>query len=226
MKRIRIAAVLLLVCLAGQAMAIDRDECEQRIHKLMDKFNEMQAKPDKAVPADVLCKAEGIILIDRTRAGFLFSYQGGDGIALVRDARSHRWGPAAFVNGSEASVGLAGGGEQNFFVILLMNRDSIRMVRDSNFEFGGEVTGTAGSTTGGQKGTTSSTDPSVMVYVDSTGFYGGASVKGDSINPDMPANAACYGPRVTMQQILTGGQIKPTDATQELIHQLDLSGNR
>jgi hypothetical protein len=46
------------------------------------------------------------------------------------------------------------------------------MVRDSNFEFGGEARGTAGDSSGGAKGTNNSSNPVVLAYDDSKGFFG------------------------------------------------------
>src|SRR3989442_4711498 len=43
------------------------------------KFVALQQKPDKRIPAETLRKARGIVLMERTKAGFLFAYQGGNG---------------------------------------------------------------------------------------------------------------------------------------------------
>ena len=44
-------------------------------------------------PAETLRKAQGIILLDRTKAGFLFAYQGGGGVAMVKDAKQGQMEP-------------------------------------------------------------------------------------------------------------------------------------
>jgi lipid-binding SYLF domain-containing protein len=41
--------------------------------------------PDRRIPADVLSKACGIVLLDRTKAGFGFAYQGGGGKRARKD---------------------------------------------------------------------------------------------------------------------------------------------
>ena len=63
----------LLVGLTAPALAIDKAEVDKRIHLLTAKFEEMQAKPDKRIPAENLRKAQGIIMLDRTKAGFIFA---------------------------------------------------------------------------------------------------------------------------------------------------------
>src|SRR6267143_2488500 len=72
---------LLLLGLALPGLAADRDNLDRQIRTLTDKFEAMQAKPGKAIPPEVLRNAQGIILLDGTRAGFLFAYQhaGGTG---------------------------------------------------------------------------------------------------------------------------------------------------
>ena len=76
------------------ARAVDQADLDKRIRTLTTKFEEMQAKPDKRIPAENLRKAQGIILLDRTKAGFIFAYQGGGGLAMVKDAKSGQLEPA------------------------------------------------------------------------------------------------------------------------------------
>ena len=147
MKTSLITAVLLLG-LVSSALAIDKEHLDGRIKRMMQKLEAMQEKPDKAIPAETFKKARGIIIMERTRAGVVFAFMSGKGIALVRNGKTNKWGPAGFVEGSEASLGAQMGGESSLWVICLMTTNSIRMVRDSNFEFGGEARGTAGASSG------------------------------------------------------------------------------
>ncbi len=178
-------------------------------------------KPDKRITPENLRKAKGIVLLDRTKAGFLFAYQGGSGAAMVRDAKSGDWGPPAFLKASEASLGFQIGGQQSFIVILLMNTNAIQMVTQGNFKFGGEASGTAGTASGGAEGAFSDTEPLVLVYSDREGLYGGAAIKGDAISPDADANLAYYGQYLTSAEILLEGKVKPSDAAKELAKKLD-----
>ncbi len=219
MKTSLIVAVLLLG-LAGSALAIDKEHLDGRIKRMMDKLAAMQEKPDKAIPADTFKKAKGIIIMERTRAGVVFAFMSGKGVAMVRN-KSGKWGPGAFVSGSEASLGAQIGGESSLYVLFLMTTNSIRMVRDSNFEFGGEARGTAGDSSGGAKGTSNSSDPVVLAYDDSHGFFGGVSVKGDSINPDADANLKYYGETYTMKEIISGEKVKPTPVMIDMAKKLD-----
>ena len=211
-----IIAGLLLLCFAGSALALDKAELDNRIRKLSLKFDALQAKPDKRVPAEILSKAQGIIFLDRTKAGFLFAFQGGSGVAMVKEPKTDQWSPSAFLNASEASLGFQIGGQQSFIVILLMSTNATRMLTDSKFDFGGEARGTAGDSSAGAEGNFSSTEQPVLIYSDHQGLYGGAAIKGGAISFDLNANLAYYNQAVSMQDILFDKRVKPTQAATDL----------
>src|SRR5436190_13035250 len=143
---------LLLAGFAASAIGVEKTELDNRMRTLTAKFEALQLKPDKSVPAENLRKARGIVLLDRTKAGFLFAYQGGSGVALVRDPKTDQWGAASFVAANEASLGFQIGGEKSFFVILLMNTNATRLLTEPNFSFGGEARGTAAENSAGTEG--------------------------------------------------------------------------
>ena len=230
MKTIMLGLVLL--GFAGTALAIDRTELDHRVRKLMVKLEDMQIKPDKMIPAETLRKARGIILLDRTKAGFIFAFQGGNGIAMVRDPKTEKWGPVAFLAANEGSLGFQVGGEKAFYVILLMNTNATRILSDPNFEFGGEARGTAGDASAGAEGKVSAHEASVLVYSDRKGLFGGVSLKAGSIAPDDDANHVYYGEYLSMNDILFDGKAKPTATSNELAKRIsdfskssDLSNN-
>jgi lipid-binding SYLF domain-containing protein len=208
--------VLFVLGFASPLFALDKVELDKRMRTLADKFEAMQAKPDKRIPAETLRKAQGVVLLDRTKAGFLFAYQGGSGVALLKQPDSAQWSAAAFVAANEASLGFQIGGEQNFFVILLMNTNAIRLLTEPNFEFGGEARGTAGESTSGVGGTVSSRDEPVLVFNDRTGLYGGAAVKGGAVSPDDKANQIYYGQFLTMKEILIDRKVQPSETATAL----------
>jgi SH3 domain-containing YSC84-like protein 1 len=131
-----IILVLTLLSFISPGLAIDQTGLDERIRLLTTKFEAMQQQPDKRIPADVLKKAQGIILLDCTKAGFGFAYQGGNGVAMVKDA-SGNWSPAAFLSATEASLGFQIGGEQNFYVILLITTNTTHALTGSTIDFGG-----------------------------------------------------------------------------------------
>jgi lipid-binding SYLF domain-containing protein len=212
---------LFVLCLSTAAYGVDKAELDDRIRSLTAKFTDMQQKTDKRVPAETLKKARGIILLDRTKAGFIFAYQGGSGVAMVRDPKTDKWGAPLFLAGKEASLGLQVGGEQSFFVILMMNTNATRMLTEANYDFGGEASGTAGNESSGVSGTVNKDEKSVLVYDDKEGLFGGAAVKGSAVSPDKDANKAYYGQTMAATDILFHSKEKPSPAIEDLVKKIN-----
>jgi len=212
---------LMIMGLAGAALAIEPADLDHRIRELTGKFEMLQSQGDKKIPADVLRRAQGVILLDRTKAGFLFAYEGGGGVALVRNAKTDSWSPAAFLGASEASLGFQIGGEQDFYVILLMSADANRILTEPNFKFGGEARGTAGETSAGHEGKITTPVQPVLIYDSRKGLYGGATVQGGAVTPDDKANRIYYGELVSMRDILFDHKVQPTEAAGNLAAKLN-----
>jgi SH3 domain-containing YSC84-like protein 1 len=210
---------LLLLGLAGPALAVDRAGLDERIRTLTGKFEALQAQPDKRVPADVLRKAQGIILLDTTKAGFVFAFQGGDGVAMVKDKWGN-WSPAAFLNKKEGSFGFQAGGQRNFFVILLMNTNATRGLLKPAVEFGGEAQGTAGNNSSKAEGKFVSPLQSVVVYDDNDGFYAGAALKTGALAPATDDNKVYYGQPTSMSDILFDKKLEPTQPAFDLAQKI------
>ena len=202
-----------------------KKQWDDRIYSLAANFETLQRQPDKCIPADVLRRAQGIILLDRTRAGFVFAYQGGGGVALARDPKTGAWSPTALLKANEASLGFQIGAEQNFFVILLMNSNASRFLTDPSFEFGGEARGTAGDATAGASGTVSGSERPVLVYNIRLGLYGGAAIKAGAVTPDEESNRNYYGQFVTMKDILYDHKVQPTPAAAYLAAKISAYAN-
>lgn len=217
---------LILLGFATSTFALDKAELDHRIRKLTAKFDSMQSNPEKRVPADNLRQAKGVILLDRTKAGFIFAYQGGGGVALVKDPKTESWSPAAFVSANEASLGFQIGGEKAFYVILLMHTNAVRMLTEAKIDFAGEARGTAGDSSAGAEGKISITEHPVLVYDDRVGLYGGAAIKGGAISADDEANRVYYDQYVTLRDILFDNKVKVTDSASELAKRLTKHSNK
>ena len=210
----KIALTLVLLSFAASTRAIDKAELEQRIHLLTSEFEALVKK--NVIPTENLKRAKGIVLLDRTKAGFLFAYQGGAGVALVKDARSDQWSPAAFLNANEASLGFQIGAQHVFVVILLMDTNATRLITEPNLEFGGEAEGTANNSSAGVDGRITAGPQSVLIYDERKGLYGGVSLKGGAIASDSGANRIYYGQAATMKEILFDKKVKSTEAVSAL----------
>jgi lipid-binding SYLF domain-containing protein len=211
---------LILLSFATSTFAVEKAELDHRIRKLTARFESMQSHPDRRVPPDLLRQAKGVILLDCTKAGFIFAYQGGNGVALVRDLKTESWSPTAFIRAKEASLGIQIGGEKDFYAILLMHTNAVQMLTETRIDFAGEARGTAGGSSAGEEGKISLTEHPVLVYDNRAGLFGGAAIKGGAISADDEANRVYYDAYVTLQDILFDKKVKATDSASELARKL------
>lgn len=207
--------------LAGSAFALDRATLDNRIQSLTSKFSDMQQNPATRVPAANLAAAHGIILLDRTHGAFFVGGHGGNGVVLTRDA-SGNWSPAGFVTSGGASLGPQIGGGKDFLVVLLNSPDAVQKLKQSNIDFGVQASATGGSQHVGAE-TTFQSQPPLMIYSMRNGLYAGASIKGGTIKADNSANAVYYGHPVSMDGILFGHQVTPSETEAALIAKIDES---
>jgi len=204
-----------MLSLAGSVQAASREELDSRIRALTVKFDDMQKDPGSRIPADVLRKAKGIILINLTKGGFVFAVQTGGGVAMVRN-KSDEWSPVAFIRSNEGSFGFQAGGEQSFCVLVLMNTNATAQLAKPTVNFGGVARGTAGDNSSGADGNFDSPNQSVLVYARRSGLYGGVAFKGGGLSADRSANEAYYGKPVTLSDILFDRKVEPTETATEL----------
>jgi len=216
---------LLLLGFVSPVLAVDRAELDDRIRMLTGKFEALQAQPDKRIPVDVLRKAQGIILLDTTKAGFMFAFQGGDGVAMVKDKWGN-WSPVAFLNRNEGSFGFQAGGEQNFYVILLMTTNATRVLLKPAIDFGAEAQGTAGDNSSRTEGKIVAPFQSVLVYDEHNGFYGGVAFKNGALVPNDNDNQVYYGQYVSMREILFDKKLEATPAAVHLAEKIKTSSKK
>jgi lipid-binding SYLF domain-containing protein len=205
---------LALVVVAGSAAAQTRSELDNRVRKIMTRLESLQSQSDVAIPAGKLKKAVGIILMERTKGGFIFGYEQGSGVAMVKDEEG-KWSPISFMTSHEGSFGAQVGGKNTFSVVLLMNDAAKERLVQSKVKFGGEAAGTAGESSGSTNENPTEDAP-VLVYGASSGVYGGATVQAGSVAADDKANQAYYGEFHTSKEILFEAKVEPSETAVEL----------
>jgi len=211
---------LILSGLATAAMAIDPGELDNRISTLSDKFEAFQHRPDHGIPAETLRQAQGVILLQTVKGGLVFGYQGGKGVAMVKDAKLGQWSPAAFMKADQGSFGAQIGEEQNFYVILLMTTNATWRLIDPKIEFGAGAGGTANDSTSGVQ-TKTPADQDVIVYNDRVGLYGGAVVKAGGISSDAEADRVYYGNDLSVRDILFDHKVQASTTETRLVDKLN-----
>ncbi|MFV1994359.1 MAG: lipid-binding SYLF domain-containing protein [Verrucomicrobiales bacterium] len=213
-----------LAVLSPDALAEDVTKLDVRIRQSGDYLDLLQANRAKAIPARVLAKAEAIVIMRQYKVGFVIGAKGGSGVALVRNKKTRRWSPPAFVNAGEGSVGWQIGGEKSDSVILFMDQKGMEALNGGAFKLGVDVSAAAGPVAGGGQANFDNIREPVLVYANTKGLYAGASIQGGGAAPDGKANMAYYG--MNMKGVHLSGKAKLTPSGQNLINKIEAYSKR
>ena len=198
-----ISLVLLVFALAVPAQKKTRLEDSTRHATAAAKvFTEIMNVRDKAIPKELLDKAEAIAVFPGViKAAFIIGGRGGQGV-ISRRTR-YGWSAPAFFNLSGGSFGAQIGAQKNDYVFLIMNEDGVKGLLEDKFEMGGEAGVVAGPVGREVAASTNTTlDAGILSYSRSKGAFIGAALKGVVISPDNDLNEAVYGKKAT--EMLTG----------------------
>ena len=206
--RLRALAVLLTTLAAAalpSAQPADSDEA-RRLREATTVFNEVMAVPDKAIPASVLAKAEGIAVFPSTvKGGFIVGGMRGRGVLSARMAET--WSPPTFMTMTGGSFGLQIGGEAVDVVLVIMDRRGLENFLRNQFKFGANAAAAAGPVgRDAQASTDLQLRAEILSYSRSRGLFAGLVVNGATVRADRDANERFYGkrldgPQVTLQNM-------------------------
>jgi lipid-binding SYLF domain-containing protein len=178
-------------------------EAREQANKATKVFRQIMSVPDKAIPKELLDKAEAVAVFpDVIKAGFLLvGGRGGRGVISRRIPGG--WSAPAFFNLGGGSIGPQLGASSTDFVLLFMNEDAVKGLLEDKFEIGGEGSIAAGPVGRAASASTNLTlDAGILSYSRSKGLFAGLELKGVVINPDNKDNQAIYG--MDAKELLTG----------------------
>ena len=187
------------------------DSCEAILQDLQGNFK-------TAVPADVLRRAKGIVIVNQFQAGFIFGIKDGYAVAMARRPNG-KWSVPAFLRTGELSFGLQAGGKSVTAVYLLMDESAARLLFKNKFNLGAEAKANAGVRAAERESVTSSirTEPSVLIYTASEGLYLGAAIKTGYMSPDNEANRLFYSSSNRLPELLFSDWVTPPEETHFLM---------
>lgn len=205
---------LLLVCSAALAGGKRSDEV-QRLNRATEVFAEIMKTPDKAIPDDLLDKAECIVIVPGLKKGALgFGGKYGKGVVMCRKSNRGGWTAPLFMAVEGGSVGFQIGFSQSDVVLLVMNRKGIDKLIGDKFTLGADATVAAGPV--GRNATAQTNvrmDAEILGYSRSKGLFAGVSLEGATLRPDKDDNGDFYGKEVEPRAVLLDGSVEmPTEA--------------
>lgn len=214
-----------LFCLAALTAALSlraevkRSKLIERIDTAEAILQDLQSSTKTAIPADVLRRARGIVVINQVQAGLFFGVKDGYAIALVRRPNG-RWSVPAFLNTGEASFGLQAGVKALNTVMVIMDDPTARLLLNRRVNFGAEVKAVAGVRAAEAEKVTSPipNGANVLVYTLKEGYYLGAAFKTGYMAPNEEANRTFYNSNNKMPELLYSDWVQPPTEAQFLIN--------
>ena len=187
----------------------------ERLDDSASLFSEIMSTPDRAIPQDLLEKANCIVLVpDLKKAAFGVGGKYGRGFALCRAADGTGWGPPAAIRIEGGSIGLQIGISSTDVVMLIMNQRGMRRLSSSKFTIGADASAAAGPV---GRSVSAQTDAfvsaEILSWSRSKGAFAGVSIDGATLRNDLDENEILYGQRWTSKQILGSGAKMPGAAS-------------
>jgi lipid-binding SYLF domain-containing protein len=206
-----------LALLLASTLFVRAADLDQRIHNATRILEQRQGSADP-IPAEILQNAKGIAICTILKGGIGIGGQGGEGIVMIRHTPTAGgapvWrAPSAF-NISGASIGAQLGFSSISYIIVLNSERAIgQFVGSGKTKWDATATGTAGNDTGVETESTRDLERrDVLVYRDSGGIFGGATLGGSSIEVKNAINQEAYGEHIHVRDILEGRVTPPENA--------------
>ncbi len=191
----------------------DRAKEVQRLKESTEVFTEIMAIPEKAVPTELLDRAECIAIVpSMKKGGFVVGGHYGKGVVTCRNA-ARQWGPPSMLTVEGGSFGLQIGGQAIDLVMLIMNKKGRNFLVKDKFTLGADASAAAGPV---GRAASAETDAAmraeILTYSRARGLFAGVTLKGAVVKPDKDGNRDLYGREVPARTILDGGAPTPAEA--------------
>ena len=198
----------------GASLLCAQSDAPKRLQAAADSFKEVMGTPDKAIPQDLLNKAQCIVIVpDLKKGAFIVGAKYGRGFVACRKKDGVGWTSPAAVRVEGGSVGFQIGGEETDVFMLVMNKKGMDRLLTTKFTLGGDASvaaGPVGRTT--QAETDAAMTAEILTWSRSRGLFAGVSLSGATLRPDPEWNTEMYGKPLTNREILASGIAPPASA--------------
>jgi lipid-binding SYLF domain-containing protein len=200
------------IALADEKEAKDNSKATGRIEAAATVLDEIQSAPDNRIPEEVLGSAECVAVVPSLlKGGFIFGGRYGRGVASCRNEKG--WSAPAFFTITGGSFGLQIGGQAVDLVMLIMNKDGMNHLLQSQFKLGADASAAAGPV---GRHASADTDwkmrAQVLTYSRARGLFAGLELAGAVIKQDKDSTRDFYGRMVPFKTSLTGEVEAPKTA--------------
>jgi SH3 domain-containing YSC84-like protein 1 len=217
MKRLLLTALLAAPGFVTTGFAADDGppEATKRIHESAAVLSEIMSAGDKAIPQDLLEKAQCVgIIPNLKRVGFIVGAKYGKGVITCRTENGAGWSGPATVRIEGGSIGLQIGLGETDLIFIVNHRSGMAALEKDKFTVGGDASAMAGPV---GRSTTAETDAmmhaEILSWSRSRGVFAGVSLEGATLRPENDDNTKVYGRPVTQREILRGEVAAPHGAS-------------
>lgn len=175
-----------------------------RLDSTVAVFDEVTTMGDRAIPADLLRKAECVAIVPGLKKGaFVIGAKYGRGFVACR--RGATWSPPAGIIIEGGSIGFQIGGTEIDVVLAIMNKRGVDRLLSNRFTLGADASvaaGPLGRTAAAQ--TDAMMTAEILSWSRSRGIFAGVALGGATLRGDEDANRDLYGKKLTLRDIVTG----------------------
>jgi lipid-binding SYLF domain-containing protein len=206
-----ILRVIWSISIAGLLMA--GEEEDKRLDTAAVMFEEVMGIAEKAIPQDLLDRAECAVLVPGLKKGaFIFGAKYGRGFVLCRK-KGGGWSAPGAVRVEGGSFGLQIGGSETDVIMLVMNERGVSRLLSSKFTVGADASAAAGPVGRTASAETDATmRAEILTWSRSRGVFAGISLQGATLRPDKDAIKGLYGKSLQNKDIVMGNIASPKAA--------------
>lgn len=206
-----LSLVALFACGSVFAASSRRDAIE-RVDSCEAILREFQARPQTAIPAEILQRAKAIVILNQFKAGIFLGVKDGYGVVMVRRF-DNSWSIPVLVRAAEASLGLQIGANAAE-TVLIINDANIpkQLFKGGRFNVGVDAKAVAGPHAASKERYNEQLlKAPILAYTRNVGLFAGATVKTGHIHRDDQINHALYNTRYAMPELLYGDFVPPVN---------------
>jgi lipid-binding SYLF domain-containing protein len=223
--KIRLFAALTATLLPFTVSAAS--DTDKRLRNAAESFKEVMGIPDKAIPQELLEKAECIVIIpDLKKGAFIVGGKYGKGFVSCRKKDGVGWSAPGSVRIEGGSVGFQiGGSEMDVFMLVMNDRGMQRLLGDK-FTLGADATVAAGPVGRvAQAETDARMTAEILAWSRARGLFAGIALNGATLREDDDSNEDLYGKPLKNRNIVDGSVPAPKAAA-SLLQELDRYSSR
>jgi SH3 domain-containing YSC84-like protein 1 len=210
----------------GATLASAASDAPKRLEQATMAFKEVMGIPDKAIPQELLNKAECIVIVpDLKKGAFIIGGKYGRGFVSCRKSGAG-WSAPGAVRVEGGSVGFQIGGSEMDVFMLVMNERGAERLLGNKFTLGGDATVAAGPVGRvAQAETDARMTAEILTWSRARGLFAGIALNGATLREDQDWIFDLYGKKLTNKEIVTGNVTAPKAAA-GLLGELDRYSSR